>query len=88
MYGRNGGNLKLAELSEQHGGYPPDDIWIYAFGIAQEQGGSNFNYAITTAFNAWEKQKSGIGKTGYKKHQNAAGGDKYAVSMGDAGELK
>ena len=88
MYGRNGGNLKLKELADRHGGYPPDEIWTYAFGIAQEQGGGQFNYAITTAFNAWEKKKAVIGKTGHKKPQNAAGGDKYAVSMGDAGELK
>lgn len=89
MYGRNGGNLKLTELSEQHDGYPPDSIWAQAFAIAHEKGGGQFNYAITTAFNMWQKTtRKEINKMGYKTPQNAAGGDKYAVSMGDAGELK
>jgi len=89
MYGVNPSHLKLLELSDKHGGYPPDAIWEHAFSIAQEQGGGQFGYAITTAFGEWQKsiRRPATNKNS-KTPQNGVGGDKYLVSMGDAGELK
>ena len=55
MYGRNAQNLKLKNLADQHGGYPPDDYWMHAFSVAHESGNSQFGYAITVAFSEWQK---------------------------------
>lgn len=74
MYGVNPSHLKLAELSEKHGGYPSDAIWEHAFAIAQQQGGGQFAYAITTAFGEWQKSISrGANKPVARKNTPSVG---------------
>lgn len=75
MYGVNPSHLKLAELSDKHGGYPSDAIWDHAFAIAHDQGGGQFAYAITTAFGEWQKSISrAANKPVARKNTPYAGG--------------